>query len=356
MKPSMLSSLLGPLQTGNLLALYGQGVGASARLLAAARSQAAMEAGSNAGQNPSRFGNAAEVALSRSALGKLLGQDADISPTGKLTWVTETLDSKALRALKRAVLNGQSFISEKKEITETDRTGAAKGWVDILSGVSSAEAQAIEQKAEEQAPPGDGGEDAAKTRLARALGNFFANAAPGAGRLVEERLDGLLKTRMSSEILRSTGADGTLVEKIMSQLFEEARSEDALYIRERLESLIIRMKSPHVDPSMPTKATSNERGAQSEKNRAVFTLVDANNARLRIELTTGPDGARKEGSLQANWVSQDLGSIEMTFSRIPPEKDGEPTQGEGRIVQRRLVKNGLLERVPTHDSTWKGEL
>lgn len=358
MKPSMLSGLLGPIQTGNLLALYGQGIGASARLLAAARNQAAMEGAGTPGQNmSSRFGNASEVALSRSAIGKLLGQDVDVPPVGKLAWVTETLDSKALRALKRAVLNGQSFIDQKNEITDKDRTGEAKGWVDILSGINSAEAQAIEKSvAEQDTGTGNTGDDAQKTKLAQALGGFFTHATPGAGRLVEERLDGLLKTRMSAEILRSTGPDGTLVAKVMEQMFDGARSEEALYIRERLENLIVRMKSPQADLSMPTTATRNERDAQDGKKGAVFTLVDANNARLRIELSTGPDGAKKDGSLQANWVSQDLGSIEIAFSRTAPESDDAPPQGEGRVIQRRLVKNGLLERVPTHDSAWKGDL
>ena len=57
---------------------------------------------------------------------------------------------------------------------------------------------------------------------------------------------------------------------------------------------------------------------------AVFTFVDANNSRFRIEMTAGSDGFQTEGSVRANWVSDDLGSIEICFQR-PSLKRAVPT-------------------------------
>ena len=357
MKSSVLSGLLGPIQKDSLLNSYGYALGVKNNISLSRLREMGINRG-NYGGVQSRFGSATDVTISRNALGKLFGHEADIPPVGKLEWVLSSLHGGALQALKKAALNGRTFLKDDIRISEEDRIGLAKGWADIFSGVSSPEAEELEEKFSSQIAGYEPDGVKARKVLAHDLALFFENAKPGSARLVEERFNGFLKNRLAGDILESLGDRGSEISRNLSQLFEGAQSDQALYIRERLNSLFLRMETPEIDESLSSPVMNGPRDQDGGKNvsGAIFTFVDANNSRFRIEMTTGSGGFQREGSIRANWVSDDLGSIEISFSKYPSVEKGDVPQAEGMVRQRQMARPGVLERVPTHESSWEGAL
>lgn len=355
MKSSLLSGLLGAIQKDSPLNSYGHALGVKKSLLLSRVQDVNGRPGGYDGAQ-SRFGSATDVAISHSALGKFLGHEEDMPPVGKIEWVLSSLNVGTLQALKKTALDDRTFLKDNVRISAEDRDGAAKGWADIFAGVSSPEAEEIEKKFASKLALHEYDEVKARAILARDLATFFDNAQPGSARFVEERFDTFLKNRLSQDILGSTGEEGIAVSRSLNQLFEGAQSEQALYIRERLNSLIIRMETPEIDDMLSSSVMNGIRDQDGGKNvsGAVFTLVDANNSRLRIEITAGPEGFQREGTLHANWVSDDLGSVELSFSKRPSYEEGEALQAEGMIRQRQMTRPGMLERIPTHESSWEG--
>ena len=357
MKSSVLSGLLGPIQKDSPLNSYGYALGVKNNMSLSRLRDMSTHYGHYSGTQ-SRFGSATDVSISRGALGRLFGHEEDIPPVGKLEWVLSSLNGGALQALKKAALNDRTFLKDEIRISEEDRVGLAKGWADIFSGVSSPESEELEERFSSQIAAYE--HDGAKARavLAHDLALFFENAQPGSARLVEERFNGFLKNRLAGDVLESLGERGAEVSQALDQLFEGAQSDQALYIRERLNSLFLRMEIPKIDESLSSSTMNGPRDQDGGKNvsGAVFTFVDANNSRFRIEMTAGSDGFQTEGSIRANWVSDDLGSLEISFSKYPSaEKEGVP-QAEGMVRQRQMARPGVLERVPTHESSWEGAL
>ena len=356
MKSSVLSGLLGPIQKDSPLNSYGYALGVkNDRSLSRLRDMS-VHRGHYSG-TPSRFGAATDVAISQSALGRFFDHEEDIPPVGKLEWVLSSLNGGRLQALKKAALNDRTFLKDNIHISEEDRVGLAKGWADIFAGISSPETEELEERFSSQIAAYEHDGVKARAVLAQDLALFFENAKPGSARLVEERFNGFLKNRLAEDVLGSFGERGAEVSQALEQLFAGSQSDQALYIHERLNSLFLRMEAPRLDESLSFPVMNGPRDQDGGKNvkGAVFTFVDANNSRFRIEMTAGSDGFQTEGSVRANWVSDDLGSIEISFSKRPSLEKGSAPQAEGTLMaEAKWPVQGFWSVFPPMKAVGKG--
>lgn len=159
------------------------------------------------------------------------------------------------------------------------------------------------------------------------------------------------KVKYNTKMLEATGADGKALNDFLGKFFEGTTSKEAAYIEDRLQGLLLRMKSPSRDLRIDLMAARSP--ANEKKN--VFTLVDANNNRLRIEYSKGTDGS-KEGDLRVTYTGRDIGGVDMQLSKTAPVDEKSKPTLDAQVTQKRISGSGRLDSTPIYDSKYNGPL